>query len=1164
MVQIFIPDCIENRQTMNRLPSYPIFYDPRQHRKVVFRRLVKIASTILLVLLGIFLSGILHHPSLPSLNLGDKDNQAADSIAASDVLERGETPEGTSKQTSPQELLTPAGSKKEEQLVLSTRQAETIAFYVNWDDTSFSALQQHIAQIDKLMPEWLHLDLDRVDGSLVIDNPEKQEETLDYIQQNRPQLKIVPLINNYDSKNATWEREKLAQILADGDLRKNTIDELLEFVQSNHFAGINIDFEYLEPEVQPHLLLFMQELHDRFAPLKLEVSQSLPLVDKNYDYRQLAEVNDYLILMAYNEHATPQRAGAIASQNWYTEHLQQRLAELPAHKYVVAIGNYGYDWQGKNISNLTFQAATQTARKFSQDIKFDRGSLNSTFEYDDELHLHHQIWFLDAVSGFNQVAAANKLDVRRFALWRLGSEDPSIWEVFDRSGQLDRAVANALNVVPYGYEVAHYGKGELLKVTAAPTTGKRKIVYDAASGSIVDRQYIRYPTPYEVEHWGNKNKRKIALTFDDGPDPEYTSQVLDILKQYQVPGTFFVIGMNAQNNLNLLHRIVDEGHELGSHTYTHPNISLASAEEVKLELNTTQRLFESHLGLRSLLFRPPYAVDISPNTTEHIAPLALTSSLGYYTAAMHIDPHDWSKPGVDKIVTDTIAQAINGKGNVVLLHDGGGDRSQTVAALPKMIRGLRDRGFELVTMSDLVDLDRSAVMPALTPAEQALTIPMAIVFSFFGGFNSLVYYVILFGLGMSILRLLAISLLSCYQKFQERQIPCPPDYEPLVTVVVAAFNEDKTIDKTIRSLLKSDYPNVEIVVVDDGSKDITYYRVMEEFGDNPQVHLFSKANGGKGAALNYGIQNCNGEIVVIIDADTIIHPNGIGKLVRHFTNYRVAAVAGNAKVGNRVNLLTSLQSIEYITSQNLERRAFSVLNAICVVPGAIGAWRRQYLLKAGGFSNDTLAEDGDLTVTLLKMGYIITSEQSAIARTEAPETLRDLIKQRFRWMYGSLQVVWKHRDALFRPQYGVLGMVVLPNNLFFQILFAFLSPIMDGWMVVSLAWTLWHKHQHPEESLSNTLLFFITYILVFMALDFLTGIIAFLLEPEEDWKQLIWLFPQRFFYRPLMYYVSLKAIASAIQGQMVGWGKLERKASVIEGGKEHQVLAPARSSVRGN
>jgi cellulose synthase/poly-beta-1,6-N-acetylglucosamine synthase-like glycosyltransferase len=264
-----------------------------------------------------------------------------------------------------------------------------------------------------------------------------------------------------------------------------------------------------------------------------------------------------------------------------------------------------------------------------------------------------------------------------------------------------------------------------------------------------------------------------------------------------------------------------------------------------------------------------------------------------------------------------------------------------------------------------------------------------------------------------------------------------------VSIIVPSYNEEQVIENTIRSLLCSDYPHFEIIIVDDGSSDRTSDIVNEKFGGEPLVQLFTVANAGKAAALNFGLRRAQGDVIVALDADTQFPPETIRALARRFVDPRIGAVAGNAKVGNRINIVTRWQALEYITSQNMDRRAFASLNCITVVPGAVGAWRRELIEQCGGFSNDTLAEDQDLTLLIRKLGYKIGYEEAAIAWTEAPDGVRTLARQRFRWAYGTLQCLWKHRDALFRPRYGTLGLVGMPNVWIFQVLFPLISPIMD-------------------------------------------------------------------------------------------------------------------------
>jgi len=281
-------------------------------------------------------------------------------------------------------------------------------------------------------------------------------------------------------------------------------------------------------------------------------------------------------------------------------------------------------------------------------------------------------------------------------------------------------------------------------------------------------------------------------------------------------------------------------------------------------------------------------------------------------------------------------------------------------------------------------------------------------------------------------RLIFIGTAAVYDRVREKIFGKPAEvasYKPQVAVLIPAYNEEKVIERTVRAALNSNYPNLCVIVIDDGSKDRTLEVARKAFAGEAasgKVLILTKRNSGKADALNYGIEHIGeAELFVGIDADTIIAPDAIARLVPHFINPKVGAIAGNAKVGNRVNLWTRWQALEYITSQNFERRALDVLGAVSVVPGAIGAWRVSAVREAGGFHTDTVAEDADLTMALLQLGYRVEYEDLALAYTEAPVNARGLMRQRFRWSFGILQSVWKHRAAFARK--GALGWIALPN-----------------------------------------------------------------------------------------------------------------------------------------
>jgi len=1021
---------------------------------------------------------------------------------------------------------------------------ELIGFYVNWDDTSFTSLKENLGRIDKLVPEWLHLA--SADGTIVPDEPAKQKQALALIHARRPDLPITPLVNNFDSPSMEWQGAKLGAMLADPVARGRAIDGLLRFVRIGRYHGISLDFESLPPSSRPDFERFLAELSASFHPRGLEVSISVPMDDPAFPYEAAARFCDELILMAYDEHSGETEAGPVASQGWFSAALDRRLATLPEEKVIVALGSYGYDWKdgATTGTEVSFQEAVRTAQESEGAITLDPEALNPTYDYWDEADRLHHVWFLDAVSTFDQVREASGFSPKGYALWRLGSEDPSIWSVLEHRAAPGKAVAERLRTLRYGYDVDYQGAGEVLHVAATPKDGAREIEWDAASGLITEERLVSFPSPYVIERRGGLAPKRIALTFDDGPDAEWTPRILDVLAKEKVPAAFFVIGINADLEPRLLSRIRREGHEIGNHTFSHPNISAIGGAQLRLEMNATERLLESRLGLRSLLFRPPYAEDVEPETPDQVAPLLSASARGYYTIGMKLDPDDWKSPGVAHIVDETVRGAKAGEGNVVLLHDGGGDRSQTVAALPLLIHRLRAEGFELVSIATLLGLAPEALMPRVPGRERVSLLLSDAGFLLITATGSLVGLLFVAGIALGVARLFGIGVLAVVQKRRRpswRDLP-PPDLR--VSVLVPAHDEAKVIVRTIRSLLVSEGPPLEIVVVDDGSTDGTYERVVDVFGGEPRVKVFRQANAGKAAALNNGLLRTDADVLIALDADTLFAPGTIRALLAPFADPSVGAVAGNAKVGNRVNLLTAWQALEYITSQNLERRAFDVLNGISVVPGAVGAWRRELVLSVGGFPSDTLAEDADLTLALLRAGHRVRYAEDAVAYTEAPDTVRGFLTQRFRWLYGTMQAAWKQRAAFLAPRSGGLGFFALPNLLVFQILFPLISPLVDLQVVFALALALWQRTQHPGAAAGSGLVPTLLYYALFTAIDVLAVLTAFSLEKREDWSLLRWLFLQRFLYRQLMYVVAIRSLLTAIRGTVVGWGRVERKATV--------------------
>jgi peptidoglycan-N-acetylglucosamine deacetylase len=374
-----------------------------------------------------------------------------------------------------------------------------------------------------------------------------------------------------------------------------------------------------------------------------------------------------------------------------------------------------------------------------------------------------------------------------------------------------------------------------------------------------------------------------------------------------------------------------------------------------------------------------------------------------------------------------------------------------------------------------------------------------------------------------------------------RRRPSPQDIP--VTVLVPAYNEAAVVGATLDSIFRSTHRPIDCVLIDDGSTDgtldaaLSWARsrdvpVVTDRAVSGSLAAIRVTNAGKAAALNAGIRLTDAEIVVIVDADTLFDPEAVSRLAAHFGDPRVVAVSGNVKVGNRRGLLTRLQAVEYVVGLNIARRAFDALNSITVVPGASGAFRRSALLAAGGYQSDTLAEDADITVTLGGRGRFIRYEDQARAYTEAPENWRALLKQRFRWSYGSLQVLWKHRKEILRSRKGATGMFGLPAMFLFEVVLPLLSPVADLMFVATLVGGV------PDRVVVG--------YAVFTVLELLIAALAIRLDGER--LSLLWVVPfQQVIYRQMIYAVIVRAVFTALHGGRVGWGKLARTGSVARG-----------------
>ncbi len=1015
----------------------------------------------------------------------------------------------------------------------------SVGFYVPWDPDSRASLVRNIAVLDWIVPTLASI----TDGGRTVRvEPDPGLQRVLNAAANRPH--VLPMVQN--AANDKWDGAGMAAILASPKRRAALVAWSEQFVASQNGQGIAFDFEELPPSAQPAYLHFLGDVRARFAPKGWMVTLAVPVGDPAWNLRSYAKIADRLFVMDYDEHSPGDEAGPIASQSWFVENLRSALRQIPPGKAIVAIGNYAYDWHGGTTDNMTVEEAWLASNESAAPIIFDKASGNANFSYEENGAVH-RIWMLDAASAWNQMRAAQAAGVAGVALWRLGSEDPGYWQAlagWRKATPPDMSVVKALGSVDVE------GAGEVLRIEATPRDGKRVLTVDT-SGLIRDQIFATLPTPYVVRRGGNR-PGMVALTFDDGPDGTWTPPILDILKAKKAPATFFIVGENAISHPLLLNRIIADGSELGNHSYTHPNLAQVSDLGIRLELNATQRLVEAYTGRSLRLFRAPYFGDAEPTTADELGPALVAQQNGYLNVGLHVDPGDWQRPGAQAIVDATLASVARNtpaqSQQIVLLHDGGGDRSQTVAALPAIIDGLRARGYTLVPISTLAGLPAKVVMPEVTGWDLMQVRADIGIFLILAAILWTIKWLFFVAIALGMARAVLMATLALRSHFRRSIAPPPVDTARFVSILIPAFNEATVIEHSIQRVLASTDVEIEVIVIDDGSTDGTADVVRNGFGNDARVRLVVLQNGGKARALNAGLTFATGDVIIALDADTQFEITTVARLARWFSYPGIGAVAGNAKVGNRVNLVTRWQAIEYVTAQNLERRALTQFDAITVVPGAVGAWRRAVLDAVGGYPVDTLAEDQDLTIAIQRAGWRVGYDASAVAWTEAPETFRALGKQRFRWAFGTLQCLWKHR-AIFRTRKPLgLALVGLPQAWLFQIAFAMVSPIIDLALVVSLVDTVLRVAQHGWAQTQSDVLMMAAYWLAFTTVDVLCGAVAYWLESGHFRYPAHLLVAQRFAYRQLMYSVVLRAVSAALTGPWIGWGKLERTGRVAEAG----------------
>ncbi len=992
-----------------------------------------------------------------------------------------------------------------------------VGFLVQTDKAGLASFASHANQLDVVIPDWYSLAKNSTSSCAITQHIDENVRAL--LHQHA--TAIIPRISNGDADG--WHVHELRAILRAPDKRSCLAQSIANTVKQTDSKGINIDFEGLTLEDRPFLTEFFIELTERIHAQKQLLTVDIPVNAQAFDLHALSILSDATILMAYDQHDPTSGPGPMAAQDWVKASLAQALEILPAEKTILGTANGSYDWtiDTPNIPafSTSYRNALQLAKDVSAKPEMDTVSQNFHFGYEDEQDRRHDVWFLDANTLWNEHLLIQSHALLGGSLWRLGLEDPFAWSFFGTT--TTEPLAQVTDVAPVDGRLLNH-ESEVYSLTSGAQTGSLQR-RSSPEGEVLSAQYLLPPTSYTVKRIGQPiADGQVVLTFANDLDQTWTPKILDLLSEQKIPAVFYLTREQIRQHASLVKELTNRGFSIGS-TVPVTKPEAFSFLQLQTDLHDTQRELISVTGKKTTLFQAPLIQNTTLFDQDDAHTLPVVTRLGYVSIDAGIDlVNDPSTSLLDQ-VTRAERQLVDTNNHIISVRNVGGE--QTLALLNLLIPDLKKNGRTFTSLHEAIQIPLERLQPNATTVERIQSTILRSAELIQQKQWIIIAWIFLFTNVLSVIRILFLAWFVLRSKHIKKR-PSTTTRETLVTVVIPAYNEEKTIRRTVASVQHSTHKNFVALVVNDGSSDKTAAIVEHMRQKDPRIQLLNKPNGGKFSALNLAFQQATTDLIITIDADTILHPKTLDELIMPFDDPKVDAVCGNVEVGNICNLLTGFQALEYITSQNFDRRAFEELNCIGVVPGATGAWRRQRVIEIGGYEADTLVEDADVTLRLLKHGGKIVYAPEARSRTEAPSTLKDLSKQRLRWSFGTFQCLRKHARSFF---HGTLGWIALPNIFFFQILYPILSPIGD----LVFIWAI------VTRQVNSIIVGYLFFILV----DFVGSVLAFRLEKRSP-KLLLLIFIQRFFYRQFMYVIAFRSILAILRGTHQGWNKLVRKGSV--------------------
>lgn len=996
----------------------------------------------------------------------------------------------------------------------------TTVFYNTNIPNAYHGLSQNIFSID------------RVVFDILKDVPEnKDSEYLDdhyYISSEYSAVREIINSNNDSIKKYNLiSEEKIINILK---VKNGKSDYLISLSEKLDFDGYYLEINNKEVEKNKVLKDLIKSLKDSGLEIILYTN-----LKKELDPDFISQF-DYISLNIFDSNSNTLYGNFSAKKVAELANTSKKNIEIiiPKSSKIISIAN-------SSVKNKIL-SASEYYNLLQSDYK--KYHLNLTTKEANLKKADKNILIADDVSLYFFLNKNKNLFEKyniELAVGDIGQEIADVWPIVEKVNQ-KIFYLSLKNSVEVDYMNNVSGKGTFYEIITDKSYGKRRLILKGVD--INNISYVSPPVKAKINKFGYQ-EGKISLTFDDGPDPYLTPKVLDILKERNIKATFFVTGKNANRYPDIIKRIIKDGHNIGNHSYSHPSTDNLNIQEIELEMSLTNKIIKGIIGEAPRFYRTPYTTFGEYRVSNNLINLIAARNNKLLIQEADVNSNDWVAEDGENVLSSVIADIEKANSSQILLHDYGGDRSPTLEALPKIIDYLLVNNFEIIR-SDNLDL-RTNNSNVIT-FEDALYYEMIRISRLF---TFILIQITTAALIFEFIKLiLGFVLFFRHHYFSRKKNKFNIDFVPPVSIIIPGYNEEKVILKTIESLLKTDYPIFEIIFSDDGSKDNSVKIVREKYKNNPLITIITKRNGGKSSALNFGIKKAKYNFVVCIDADSQFFPNTIRKMISEFRDDEVGGVAGFVYVGNHNNFLTRNQHLEYIVSQFFFKTIQQELGAIAVIPGCVGAFRKEILLKVGMYESDTLAEDTDITIKIQKAGYKVVMNPEAVAVTEAPEMFEQFFKQRMRWKFGTLQILMKHKNIFLNPKYGFLGLYV-----FLEMFLGFLfSPylLLTTLVLVFTFFVALSKVIEPNFFLSLMLTgdFIKTFVLTNFMLLILYTLIASLSILIYNKKELFkfstffYIGMTYFLYQVVIWYITCVATMEAILGIKVNWGHLKRNGNV--------------------